>query len=577
MRRKLFAGQTSVSVPISVQDTSSTTGGGLSGLTAATSGLVAEYRRRGDSAWTAFTLITTGKTLGTFKDSGAAGSGGGFVADGALGGDYELDLPDAACAAGARWVAVRLRGATNMLPVRIEIELDAVNYQDATRFGLGALPNANAGTSGSGLPILDASGRLRADLRSILGSSDMTEGAGGRMATALQTFLNVASPVHTVASVNNSGDPYAVVNSGTFGNAALLSAIQNVQNNTFIATSIPSTLERPDSGSVTVSIAIVFSDETGTAKNLDSGNPIITLVDDAGNDCSSRLGAFTNPATGKYLVPYTSSSTDDLEGLHWDITGTINSKLRRMVAYMQIVDTTAADFTSSDRTILQRLDTDYTTARAAKIDNLDATVSSRSTFSGGAVASVTGAVGSIGAGGITAGSIASGALNGKGDWLLASAWNTFTAGMTNIAQWLGAFFGKQTPNSTALAEIRATGAGSGGFDSTTDSAEAIRDRGDQAWTTGGGGGGDPWATDLPGSYTSGQAGNILAAIATNVAAILGTGPSGIRAACAMLLNSSLNDAGTEITITLDDDTTYTFPVTRFTTNPKAPKSVGPGA
>jgi len=56
-------------------------------------------------------------------------------------------------------------------------------------------------------------------------------------------------------------------------------------------------------------------------------------------------------------------------------------------------------------------------------------------------------------------------------------------GMTNLAQWLGAGFGKQTPNSTALTEINATGAGSGTYSATTDSQEALRDRGDAAWTT----------------------------------------------------------------------------------------------
>jgi hypothetical protein len=125
MKRKLTAGQTSVSLPIFVQDTSSTTGGGLSGLTSGTSGLVAEYRRRGQSAWTAITL--TSKTLGTWVS-------GGIVADGALAGAYELDLPDSVCASGERWVAVRLRGAANMLPCLIEIELDAVEYQ-TSRFG----------------------------------------------------------------------------------------------------------------------------------------------------------------------------------------------------------------------------------------------------------------------------------------------------------------------------------------------------------------------------------------------------------------------------------------------------------
>lgn len=48
-------------------------------------------------------------------------------------------------------------------------------------------------------------------------------------------------------------------------------------------------------------------------------------------------------------------------------------------------------------------------------------------------------------------------------------------GITSLAQWLGALAGKQTANSTARTEIRATGGGSGTFDETTDSLEALRD------------------------------------------------------------------------------------------------------
>jgi hypothetical protein len=130
VKRKLSAGLTSVTLPVFVQDTTSTTGGGLSGLTSATSGLVAEYRRQGQATWTAITLGAG--TLGTW-------SSGGFVADGALAGAYELGIPDAVTATGARWAVVRLRGAAGMLSVLIEIELDAVNYQDATGFGLSRL------------------------------------------------------------------------------------------------------------------------------------------------------------------------------------------------------------------------------------------------------------------------------------------------------------------------------------------------------------------------------------------------------------------------------------------------------
>jgi hypothetical protein len=61
------------------------------------------------------------------------------------------------------------------------------------------------------------------------------------------------------------------------------------------------------------------------------------------------------------------------------------------------------------------------------------------------------------------------------------------AGMTSLAQWLGLIAGKQVGNTTARNEVRATGAGSGTFDETTDSEEATVDRGNVAWITGAGG------------------------------------------------------------------------------------------
>jgi hypothetical protein len=77
--------------------------------------------------------------------------------------------------------------------------------------------------------------------------------------------------------------------------------------------------------------------------------------------------------------------------------------------------------------------------------------------------------------------------------------STLFSGITSLAQWLGMLAGKQTPNTTARTEIRATGAGSGTFDPTTDSEEAIRDRGDAAWTTGSGGGGGGGTTVVAGA------------------------------------------------------------------------------
>ena len=69
------------------------------------------------------------------------------------------------------------------------------------------------------------------------------------------------------------------------------------------------------------------------------------------------------------------------------------------------------------------------------------------------------------------------------DTLLTRITSTLFSGITSLAEWLGLIAGKQTGNSTARTELRATGAGSGTYDETTDSQEAIRDRGDAAWTT----------------------------------------------------------------------------------------------
>jgi hypothetical protein len=91
--------------------------------------------------------------------------------------------------------------------------------------------------------------------------------------------------------------------------------------------------------------------------------------------------------------------------------------------------------------------------------------------------------------------------------LLSRVTSTIFTGITSLKEWLGMLAGKQVGNTTARTEIRSSGVGSGTFDETTDAQEAIRDRGDAAWITGSGS--DPWATAIPGAYSTGTAGNIL--------------------------------------------------------------------
>jgi hypothetical protein len=157
-KQKTTRAKTSRSLVVFIADTSSTTGGGLSGVTHASSGLVLEYRRQNQSTWTSVTPVS--KTLGTYVS-------GGIVADGSLAGAYEVDFPDAAfaSAAGVEWVALRIRGVANMLPVLIEIELDAVDYQDAAAFGLSKFADIETDTQNiqSRIPAALVDGRIAAN------------------------------------------------------------------------------------------------------------------------------------------------------------------------------------------------------------------------------------------------------------------------------------------------------------------------------------------------------------------------------------------------------------------------------
>ncbi len=66
-------------------------------------------------------------------------------------------------------------------------------------------------------------------------------------------------------------------------------------------------------------------------------------------------------------------------------------------------------------------------------------------------------------------------VRGTDSALLASTFSTFRGAITSLAEWLGLIAGKQAADATALAEIKTSGAGSGTYDESTDSLEAVRD------------------------------------------------------------------------------------------------------
>jgi hypothetical protein len=161
------AGATSEIFQVFIQDSSSTTGAGLTGLTNGTSGLTAYYHRDTDTTATAISLASM--TVGTFTSSGFKEIDATHMA-----GWYQFCPPNAALASGAKSCAFHLQGAANMAPLPIECQLTAVNPDSATAFITGV--NSLAPPTNWNLTSIDASGRL--DIIKINGTSQTARDLG---------------------------------------------------------------------------------------------------------------------------------------------------------------------------------------------------------------------------------------------------------------------------------------------------------------------------------------------------------------------------------------------------------------
>lgn len=244
------------------------------------------------------------------------------------------------------------------------------------------------------------------------------------------------------------------------GNVAGSAEVTAIQNNTRAVIVVPAVIERPDSGTETYKVHLYLYDETGNMEAPDSA-PTVTLVNSAGTSRASRLASTTGTLvnTGHYSWTYTNTSTDTLEQLLWEFTVVKGGTTRLFGRDSLLVDTTAVDFTSADRTTLQAAATATAlSAVASSVSGLDTKLGSPA-----------------------AGSVSADVAAVKADTasLLGRVTSTLFSGITSVAKWLGCMSGK-TSDPTTQAEINATTAGAG-FVNTTDSLQALRDN----YTTGG--------------------------------------------------------------------------------------------
>lgn len=200
----LKKGATDVSVYVFAQDSSVTTGAGLTGLTFETASLDCYYVRPFGSA-SAITLTTQTVT--------GAHSDGGFVEVDAtnMPGVYRLDLPDAVCAAGVPSAVVMLKGAVSMSPVVLEIQLTDFDL-NSTLNAVGTAASVTAGVSlatGAVLDLVVVGSYTIQDMLKIFGAALAGKVTGG--GTTQVTFRGVDDTTNViVATVDADGNRSAV-------------------------------------------------------------------------------------------------------------------------------------------------------------------------------------------------------------------------------------------------------------------------------------------------------------------------------------------------------------------------------
>lgn len=297
MKQIIKAGSTSKTLLIFVQDSSKTTGVGLTGLTNASAGLKWYYYREAAGVDVAVTIV--GETLGTWT------SGGFKEVDATnMPGVYEIGVPNAAIAASANSVVMELQGATNMVPVLIEVELVAFDPEDGVRLGLTALPNAAAASAG-GLPTSGA------------GANQITLDASGRINVGKWLDQVVAVDAQNLPKVDSEDWKGAVIVAPTTpGQPKVETVINDDKTGYALSQSFPtnfSSLAITVGGAVTVA---TNNDKTGYSLSQAFPANFSALAITAGGAVTLNAGQITvkkNQALAGFTFPMYSSVTGNLQ------------------------------------------------------------------------------------------------------------------------------------------------------------------------------------------------------------------------------------------------------------------------
>lgn len=261
-------GKTSQIWQVFIQDSSSTTGAGLTGLVFNSSSLTAYFHRDTDTTATAISLVTM--TVGTFT------SGGFKEIDAAnMPGFYQFCPPNTALATGAESVGFMLKGAANMAPLAIEVQLTAIDVDSAATFMTGV--NGLAPPANWNAMVISAGGIVSASLDAI--KSSALGGTAAQLSAAFVKWFNVAAPTGTVNSIP---DAVAGATNGLF--------IAGTNAATTITTALTTTFTGNLTGSVGSVLGNVAGNVVGSVGSV-LGNIAGTVASVVGNVGGNVVGS----------------------------------------------------------------------------------------------------------------------------------------------------------------------------------------------------------------------------------------------------------------------------------------------
>jgi hypothetical protein len=347
--------------------------------------------------------------------------------------------------------------ATGASPVEKTVVFTAANPSDGAAFGLSKFADIETDTQDiqSRLPAALNGGRMVSNAEVVSDSTIAKEATLTNRPTLVQ--IEASSVLAKEATVNS-----------------VLTAIQNL-NNLSAKMNVYGTplMEIPDSGTTTYAFTVVVRDDEDKLVALDA-SPTIAATNAAGTSRSANLSAVSNPSTGRYTFTYSVASTHPAENLRITISGTVSGEAR----YVEWIGS-VVDYETITTLLAIKAKTDNLPANPAAVSdiptanqNRDAVWNASTTVTyvdgsmgdrilissnntrevgvtgSGHIASVlhdaepnsipedafqAGALSArvLADGAIDAGSIAAGALNGKGDWLT-------TLGATAPAGWINA-------------------------------------------------------------------------------------------------------------------------------------------